>query len=449
MDVLYNIWNTLVVENEIITKIVTAPTVIIEVWLLFLLSTSIFKLNFTSKAKFCYITLMSINSLLTEFVIPSPYNIFINYIFMVIIIKHTFNLNLAKSILVFIATIAIFGLIGSLILKPFLLILKITYEQVESTILYRLLYLSAHYIITYLVSLILCKKSKKFTFKHYFNNISNKKIIVINVLLGVFILCVHQIIIAFYTDVLPIQISILSFISLVTYFFISFYSLTKTMKLHQTTLELKNAESYNKTLSILYDNVKAFKHDFDNMIFTIGGFINTNDMDGLKTYYESLEKECQHINNIALLNPTLINNPGIYNLLTAKYQKAKDVNVDIELDFFFDLNKLHMPIYDFSRMFGIFLDNAIESACLSNEKIIKVMFRDSSNSKVQIIQIENSYTNKSINTKSIFEKGITEKENHLGMGLWEVNQILKRNNNVNLITENNDLYFKQRLEIYY
>lgn len=54
-----------------------------------------------------------------------------------------------------------------------------------------------------------------------------------------------------------------------------------------------------------------------------------------------------------------------------------------------------------------------------------------------------------LNTKEIFKKGITEKENHLGIGLWEVKQILKRNNNVNLITENNDLYFKQCLEIYY
>ena len=108
-----------------------------------------------------------------------------------------------------------------------------------------------------------------------------------------------------------------------------------------------------------------------------------------------------------------------------------------------------MPIYDFSRMLGIFLDNAIEAALVSNERIIKIIFRDSPNSNVQIIQIENSYINKNINTKNIFEKGVTEKDHHLGMGLWEVKQILKRNNNINLITKNTDLYFKQCLEIYY
>ena len=77
------------------------------------------------------------------------------------------------------------------------------------------------------------------------------------------------------------------------------------------------------------------------------------------------------------------------------------------------------------------------------------MFRDSTKSNTQIIQIENSYLNKTGDTKKIFDKGITEKENHLGMGLWEVKQILKRNNNINLITEKNDEYFKQLLEIYY
>ena len=80
---------------------------------------------------------------------------------------------------------------------------------------------------------------------------------------------------------------------------------------------------------------------------------------------------------------------------------------------------------------------------------MKIIFRNSSKLNTQIIQIENSYINKNIDTRKIFEKGITEKENHLGMGLWEVNQLLKRNNNVNLITEHNGLYFKQRLEIYY
>ena len=108
-----------------------------------------------------------------------------------------------------------------------------------------------------------------------------------------------------------------------------------------------------------------------------------------------------------------------------------------------------MPIYDFSRMLGILIDNAIEAASETDEKIVKIMFRDSSNNRTQIIKIENSYKNKDVDKNKIFEKGVTGKENHSGMGLWEVKQIIKRNNNINLITEPNEKYFKQCLEIYY
>ena len=448
MEVLDSLWNLLTTENEMLTKIITAPTVIIEAFLLFILATSILKINYTHKQKNIYICLLSLNSLITEFIIPAPYNVFINYLIMFIVIKSVLHTNIIKTALAIIAPTVIFALVGIITLKSILIIFNLTSYEAQYTPIYKFIYLTVLYAVPYLLT----KFAKKLDFGIFSTETldsSNKKIIILNLILGFFTLGLQLIVTTFYSDILPFTITILSFISFFAYFFISFYILNRVIKLQIAQRDLQNAEAYNKTLSILYDNVKSFKHDFDNMVFTIGGFINSNDMNGLASYYESLEKECQQINNISLLNPILINNPGIYNLLTAKYQKAKAENVKIQLDFFFDLNKLHIPIYDFSRMLGIFLDNAIEAASGSSEKIVKIAFRDTSKSNVQIIQIENSYENKHIDTKAIFQKGVTEKNNHLGMGLWEVKQILKRNNNVNLITENSDLYFKQCLEIYY
>ena len=37
---------------------------------------------------------------------------------------------------------------------------------------------------------------------------------------------------------------------------------------------------YNKTLHILHDSVSGFKHDFDNIVTTIGGYCKTQDMTG-------------------------------------------------------------------------------------------------------------------------------------------------------------------------
>ena len=69
--------------------------------------------------------------------------------------------------------------------------------------------------------------------------------------------------------------------------------------------------------------------------------------------------------------------------------------------------------------------------------------------QVQIVIIENTYNNKKVDTKIIFEKGFSEKENHSGIGLWEVNQIVMKNNNIVLKTTNDEKYFRQELQIYY
>lgn len=47
------------------------------------------------------------------------------------------------------------------------------------------------------------------------------------------------------------------------------------------------------------------------------------------------------------------------------------------------------------------------------------------------------------------KKGFSTKTGNTGLGLWEVRQILKRNDNLNLFTSKDSEYFKQQLEIYY
>ena len=67
---------------------------------------------------------------------------------------------------------------------------------------------------------------------------------------------------------------------------------------------------------------------------------------------------------------------------------------------------------------------------------------------MQYLKIENSYAEKDIDIDAIFEKGKTSKENHTGLGLWEIRKILKSNNNLNLHTTKDDKYFTQQFEIY-
>ncbi|MCI8469985.1 MAG: sensor histidine kinase [Clostridia bacterium] len=109
---------------------------------------------------------------------------------------------------------------------------------------------------------------------------------------------------------------------------------------------------------------------------------------------------------------------------------------------------MKMKIYEFARILGILLDNAIDASNECNEKIINIMFRNDSKNNRQLIIIENTYNNKEVDTEKIFEKGITGKNNHTGLGLWEVRKIIKKNNNINLYTSKTDKFFSQQLELY-
>lgn len=235
---------------------------------------------------------------------------------------------------------------------------------------------------------------------------------------------------------------------LLIYFAFNFYALLRTNKLEITTQDLEQSRQYNKTLEILHDNIRGFKHDFSNIMTTIGGYIQTGDLEKLRSYYKELQADCNKINNLNILSPSVINEPAIYSLLTNKYHLAESKGITVNLEIFMDSRELRMKVYEFTRILGILMDNAIEAANECEEKIINVAIRKDFHSERQLLIIENTYTNKEIDTEKIYEKGYSTKEHNTGIGLWEVREILKKNNNLNLFTSKNEKFFSQQLEIY-
>lgn len=53
---------------------------------------------------------------------------------------------------------------------------------------------------------------------------------------------------------------------------------------------------YNKEMDITDDEMKVFRHDFNNIMQAIGGYIKFEDFDGLKEYYKDLKAECKLLN---------------------------------------------------------------------------------------------------------------------------------------------------------
>ena len=446
MNILNNLWLAISTPNEELIKITCVFLLIIETPLSFALINTVFNLSYTKKQKYIYILAVSIVGILSTFMLSWPYNIIFNYVTAFIILYFIMKNGFIKSSIATLFPSIVFNIVVSLTANPYLDLLHITYEQNNTIFIYRIPLVLFTYLIV--LSFVLILKYRKVTLNilEDFDK-KTKTIITINFIFGFLDIFLQGILSAKYIDILPIEFTFFNFVSLLAYFGLSFYSLAKIMNLVTTTKKLESAEEYNKTLHILHDNVRGFKHDFDNIVTTIGGYIKTNDMEELEKYYSQLQEDCSKVNNLYILNPDIINNPGIYNLLTTKYSEAEEKG--IKVNFLLDLNELHMKIYEFARILGILLDNAIDAASECDEKILNIVFRNESKNNRNIILIENTYKDKDVDLNQIFNKGISGKENHTGLGLWEIRQILKKNNNVNLYTNKNEKYFTQQLEIYY
>ena len=449
MNILNNIWLALSTPNEELRCMLSIPFIfLIEMPLSFYLICNLLNIKYTKKEKYVYILSTATIAVVATYCMSWPYNIVFNYVIAFIVLYFVMKLGFIKASIATLFPSITFNLVGNLLLNPYLSLLNINYEQATTIFIYRFPFSMLTYLIVFIFVLILKYRKITLNILEDFDR-KNKIIITLNFIFGFFNIFFQGVITAYYTDILPIQITFLNFVSLLMYFILSFFSLAKIMNLVTTTKKLESAEEYNKTLHILHDSVRGFKHDFDNIVTTIGGYIKTNDMDGLKSYYSQLEEDCSKVNNLYILDPDIINNPGVYNLITSKYNEALEKGIKVNLTVLLDLNDLHMKIYEFARILGILLDNAIDAASECDEKILNIVFRNEAKNNRNIVLIENTYKDKDVDIEQIFNKGITGKENHTGLGLWEIRQILKKNNNINLYTNKNEKYFSQQLEIYY
>ncbi len=291
--------------------------------------------------------------------------------------------------------------------------------------------------------------------KHFLEHMDKKyKIIfIISGILGIAAIISQIYLISFYHGEFPILLSIITIISLLIYSCINIYAINSISKLKDTAIALKEANLHNQSLTILHDSVRGFKHDFPNIMQGIGGYISTNNMEGLKIYYSQLLKDWNRINNLTALNPKLFNNSAIYNIIATKYYKADNLQTELNLNILIDLGELekYVNIFEFTRILGILMDNAIEAASECLEKVVNVYFRKEEKRHRFVMIVENTYANKNIDIEKIFQKDFStkSKKTNSGLGLWEVRQILRKNNNINLYTSKNDNYFSQQIEIYY
>ncbi|WP_427338172.1 sensor histidine kinase [Caloranaerobacter sp. DY30410] len=186
--------------------------------------------------------------------------------------------------------------------------------------------------------------------------------------------------------------------------------------------EYKKQGIYIKNLLEMNNALKAQRHDFNNHLSCVYGFIMLGKIEEAKKYLKALVKNVEEINT--MIN---ISNPVILSLLNIKLNKAKRKNIKMSVKVNLP-EKIDVEDIDLSIILGNLLDNAIE-ACEKVEEDKRYIDIDiyMKNRNV-IIKIKNSkVVEPNINKSKIKERYTTKKDrdNH-GFGLGNVKYVVDK-----------------------
>lgn len=211
--------------------------------------------------------------------------------------------------------------------------------------------------------------------------------------------------------------------------------------------ENKQLKDYSNMLENMSTDLRRFKHDYVNILSTLGEFINQDDMASLKDYYRSelLPESTQIINRdkyVSLLKNIKIS--PLKALISSKIIYAQSKGIETRVEILDEIDKLPIRTFDICRIIGIFLDNAIEATLLCNNKFIHLAIIQ--NDTNIIIAILNSCLEDTPPVYKIYGKDFSTKGDNRGIGLKSVKDMLNQNyKNILLNTTINNCIFKQEM----
>lgn len=233
--------------------------------------------------------------------------------------------------------------------------------------------------------------------------------------------------------------------SCITFFIISSYE--KEKRVTAKLKEFENLQEYTGKIENLYMELRIFKHDYFNILSSIRAYIDSDNMSALKQFFEEsilpAGEELNHKDTI-LGKLSYLEIEEIKGLIYTKLFHAMQHDMNIELDIKEPIQKIKMDLLDLTRVLGIFLDNAIEAAEETEEKTIYMGFAKKGNSVLLVLQ--NSCVGP-IEINKIDQLGVSSKGEQRGVGLYQVQRILGKYENIIHTTEFKNNTFLQRLEI--
>lgn len=228
-----------------------------------------------------------------------------------------------------------------------------------------------------------------------------------------------------------LEVSVMTLLMLFFYFLIMvglvsilLHTIDKENRVHEKMIEQQQFTNYMHALEQVNRDMQTFRHDYANILLSLRGYIEHEDMEGLRHYFQ---KEIVKVEQRTLFKNQVFSQLDRLQLIEIKGVIATKVLMADELGIPFNVevpetiedisvDKIHL-----SRILGILIDNAIEASVSMEKPCINLAFLTVSNKLV--IVIENRLA-RDIEFNRLFEEGYSTKGNDRGRGLPTVRNIL-------------------------
>ncbi len=238
------------------------------------------------------------------------------------------------------------------------------------------------------------------------------------------------------------------FILLMVIMYILIKSISKDLEIRNKQLQFENLQEYTSNLEALYADMRAFRHDYINIISSLIGYIENKDMKGLEEHFNEnilpISKSIES-NNFKLGLLKNLKLPEVKGIVSSKVIRAQELGIDVFIDIVEPIEKINMYIIDLCRVIGILIDNAVEAALKCTSPQLKIAFINKKDSV--LILVVNNYSEVIPPINKLFQKGFSTKGNNRGIGLSNLKEIINNYNNVSLDTVIEDENFIQNIEI--
>lgn len=202
---------------------------------------------------------------------------------------------------------------------------------------------------------------------------------------------------------------------------------------------------YEQDLEIIRREVRAFRHDYKNLLAGLSQQAETGELEGLRRTLSELDAGFDLRLGRKIQASTQIGNlqiPEIRSLLLSKLTAMQEKGLECRLEVLYPVISVDMDVWDFVRCMGILIDNAMEAASDTEQPWVEVILL--AQDKQVFLRVSNPYVN-IIEPGKMWNDGWSTKGEGRGLGLSSYQRILESYPNASPCTSWENGVFVQEL----